>query len=285
LLCPYARSPSKPSPLVNLVRNVTAGRRVAADVAEEFGLSVPPEVEHLDLGSLASVRAFAASFVASHRPLHLLVLNAGVALYQYSTTVDGFEAHMGVNHLGHFLLTDLLKDALAASAPSRVVALTSGLHHMTYTGGIDPSKFTSGEGFDGLRAYGHSKLANILMIQELAERLRGRGVYCNAAHPGVVKSEISRHFEAAKPLMTFGWMWQFLSDWALMPARMDTEVGALTPLYAATHPDIERLQVSGAYFVPIARRSTPSAHARNATLQRMLWSRAPAVSAVAELLG
>eukprot|EP00667_Euglena_gracilis_P017314 EG_transcript_18234 len=228
------------------------------------------EVAELDLASLASVRAFAAAFRAARRPLHLLVLNAGVAYTDYIETVDGFEQHIGVNHLGHFLLTQLLLDPLIQSAPSRVVAVTSGLHRTPYEPtGIRFESFRSPEGYDRAAAYGQSKLANILMVAELARRLDGRRVFCNAAHPGMVQTDIWYEGDSAPHWVGPVLRWVF--EWIVEPSLMSVQDGALTPLYAATHPDVEVRQISGQYFVPVAQQKPPSHHAQNTTLQRLLW--------------
>ncbi|CAJ1347393.1 unnamed protein product [Effrenium voratum] len=154
----------------------------------------------LDLASLASVRSFEAEFRQLKKPLHTLLLNAGVmALPERQQTADGYEYQFGVNHLGHFLLCNLLLDALhnsgGSSDPSRVIVLSSSAHQF-------PSKLLKGDLTDlqsfeyaPWTAYGQSKLANLMFAYELDRRLRERGlrVVANAVHPGVVNTELFRH--------------------------------------------------------------------------------------------
>src|SRR5581483_5822896 len=141
-------------------------------VVEELRTAHGPQAAEflrLDLGSLSGVRAAAESFLARDEPLHVLVNNAGVG-GQRGATADGFEIHFGVNHLGHFLFTELLADRLRASSPSRIVNVSSAAHYQAR--GVDYEvvrKPTAG--MTGLREYAVSKLCNVLHAQELARRL------------------------------------------------------------------------------------------------------------------
>jgi NAD(P)-dependent dehydrogenase (short-subunit alcohol dehydrogenase family) len=145
----------------------------------------------LELGDLGSVRACAARFLELDAPLHVLINNAGLAGSR-GLTSDGFERAFGVNHLGHFLLTELLLERLLASAPSRIVNVSSVAHYDAP--GIDwqalrePTRSTT-----GMREYEVSKLCNVLHTRELATRLAGRGVSTYALHPGVIASDIWRN--------------------------------------------------------------------------------------------
>jgi NAD(P)-dependent dehydrogenase (short-subunit alcohol dehydrogenase family) len=178
----------------------------------------------LDLASLASVRACATSFLELDEPLHVLVNNAGVG-GQRGLTADGFELHFGVNHLGHFALTQLLLERLTASGPgARVVNVSSEAHYDAR--GIDLAAVRRPTAtFVGMREYAVSKLCNVLFTQELARRLAGTGVTAYALHPGVVASDIWRRVpRLARPIIT--------------RRMLTTEQGAATSVYCATSPAV-----------------------------------------------
>lgn len=147
--------------------------------------------EELDLASLDSVRKFAKSFREKYQKLDILVNNAGVWMTEYSKTKDGFEMHFGVNHLGHFLLTNLLLDLLIKSGPSRIVNVSSELH---YRGQIHWDDIMLEKNYGSLKGYAQSKLANVLFTIELKNRLQGTNVTSVSLHPGVVKTELGRNF-------------------------------------------------------------------------------------------
>jgi len=204
-------------------RNPAAGEAAVARIKGATG-SAAVWLLPLDLASLDSVRGCAAEFLAKDEPLHVLINNAGIG-GQRGLTADGFEKHFGVNHLGHYALTQLLLDRLKASGPgARVVTVSSEAHYSAH--GID---FTALQRptrtFTGMREYGVSKLCNVLFTQELARRLGGAAVTSYALHPGVVASDIWRR---VPPLAR-----------QLLKARMlSTEQGALTSLYCATSPAV-----------------------------------------------
>ena len=211
----------------------------------------------LDLADLASVRHCAKEFLATGQPLHVLINNAGLG-GRAGVTRDGFEGQFGVNHLGHFALTTALLDRLVASAPARVVNVSSDAHYQAktidFTALRQPSK-----GVTGLRGYAVSKLCNVLFTQELARRLDGTGVNAYALHPGVVASDIWRRIP--QPFR------------ALVTARMlTTEQGAQTSLYCATSP--AAADQSGLFYDKCALRDA----SKYATpeLGRILWERSEA---------
>lgn len=174
-------------------RRVAAGAEATQHLAGERG-SVT--VMELDLGSLESVRAFAAAFTAKHDALHGLVNNAGVMNTPQGRTKDGFETQLGVNHLGHYLLTELLLDTLKASAPSRVVCVSSvahaGMQNRPATIELDDLHF-EGRDYDGIVAYNQSKLAIVVYARHLAKRLEGAGVSVFSTHPGWIRSNLVKH--------------------------------------------------------------------------------------------
>jgi retinol dehydrogenase-12 len=213
----------------------------------------------LDLSSLNSVRACAEAFLVRDEPLHVLVNNAGVGGAR-GLTADGFEAHFGVNHLGHFALTMLLLDRLKASGPgSRVVNVSSDAHHAAK--GIDWAVLRQKTvSFTGMREYGVSKLCNVLFTQELARRLGGIGtgidsdVTTYALHPGVVASDIWRRIP-----------WPFRALWTRR--MITTEQGAATSLYCAASP--QAAGESGLFY----DKCLPAAPSTVATpeLAELLW--------------
>lgn len=179
--------------VVAACRRVAAGQEAVAPFRGEKG-SV--EVMELDLGSLASVRSFVGAFCEKHDRLDALVNNAGVMNTPQGKTTDGFETQFGVNHLGHFLLTELLLDVLKKSAPSRVVCVASAAHAgMSGKPGeleLDDLGFER-RGYDPTLAYNQSKLAIVLYARHLAERLEGTGVSAFSVHPGWVRSNLIQH--------------------------------------------------------------------------------------------
>jgi retinol dehydrogenase 12 len=177
----------------------------------------------LDLADLSSVRACAEAFLARGEPLHVLVNNAGVAGVR-GLTKQGFELMFGVNHLGHFLLTQLLLDRLVSGAPARVVTVASDAHYSAK--GIDWDALRRpARGITGMGGYAVSKLCNVLFSQELARRTAGTGVTTYALHPGVVASDIWRRVPwPVRPLIT--------------RRMLSVQEGAATSLYCATSAQV-----------------------------------------------
>ncbi|NXL87510.1 DHR13 reductase, partial [Alectura lathami] len=210
----------------------------------------------LDLASLRSVRAFASTFLRQEPHLHLLVNNAGVSAG--GTTEDGFSLAFQVNHLGHFLLTQLLLERLQRSAPSRVVIVASSAHYsgrlrLAALGQPPPGPFSA------FQDYCDSKLANVLHARELAKRLRGTQVTTYAVHPGFVNTELFRHLPLClKPLFV---------PLARLCFR-DAAEGARTSLFCATHQGLEPF--SGRYFAD-CRPQQPWPWARDDDAARELW--------------
>ncbi len=187
--------------------------------------------EPLDLGSLASVRAFAEKVGAAESRLDLLVNNAGVMMPPYGKTVDGFETQLGTNHLGHFALTGLLLELIRRTPKARVVVVSSLAH---LWGGIAWDDLQSERSYNPTRAYGQSKLANLLFMRELQRRFEAARVDALAAgsHPGSTRTELQRHS---------GLMHAIVAVFSQEPPA-----GALPSLYAATAPDVK----GGEYFGP-----------------------------------
>lgn len=211
------------------------------------------ELFSLDLGDLASVRACAAAVLARDEPLHVLINNAGLA-GQKRLTKQGFEQTFGVNHLGHFLLTQLLLPRLLQQPHSRVVNVSSIAHYDAR--GIDFSELRQkGKGFGALHAYQVSKLANVLHAKELARRYGSQGLHAYSLHPGVVASDVWR--EVPQPFR-----------WLLTRTMIGNEEGAKTTLYCATSPEVA--EHNGLYYDE-CRVKEPSAAAQDPRLARELW--------------
>lgn len=147
-------------------------------------------IKHLDLSSLASVRTFAEDILQSENRLDVLVNNAGVFGVPRSLTEDGFESTFGINHLGHFALTNLLLDLLKSSQPSRIVVVSSMLYTRSK---IDFADIDFEQKYDRMQAYSRSKVANILFAHALSKKLEGTGVTINSLSPGFVKTQLARY--------------------------------------------------------------------------------------------
>jgi retinol dehydrogenase-12 len=207
-----------------------------------------------DLSSQAEVRRLAGEVAARHSALHVLVNNAGAIYGRRETTVDGIERTLATNHLASFLLTALLLDRLQASAPARVVTVSSDAH---FGARLDLDHLEKGR-YRSFRAYKQSKLANILFTRELARRLAGRGVTANCLHPGVVATGFARGGSA---LFRLGFR-------LATPFMLTPEQGADTIVYLASAPEVA--EVSGEYFER-RRIKRPSAAAEDAAAGRRLW--------------
>jgi len=183
----------------------------------------------LDLGDLASVRAFAAEFLAKYPRLDVLINNAGLMAIPYSRTPDGFETQMGVNHFGHFALTGLLLDRLVASGPSRVVTVSSGAHT---PGVIDFDDLDHEKSYQRWEAYSQTKLANLLFAFELHRKLLAKELPITslACHPGYAATELQSKSES--------WFNETLMKLGNLIIAQSAAMGALPTLYAATVPDL-----------------------------------------------
>ncbi|HVE78591.1 MAG TPA: SDR family oxidoreductase, partial [Gemmatimonadaceae bacterium] len=218
--------------------------RTAARIAQA-GARATPLVA--DLASLGQVRRLADDVKAATPRLHVLVNNAGVYARERRLSEDGYELTFAVNHLAHFLLTLELMELLQASAPARVVTVSS----MTHTQGrLDFADLMRAGRYDGYDAYATSKLANVLFTRALAARLAGTGVTANALHPGVVATKLLRAGFAGA-------------------SGMGAREGAATSVYVATAPEVA--EVSGGYFVS-SRRARPAAVAASDALAEQLWA-------------
>ena len=213
----------------------------------------------LDLGALASVRAFAAAFRATGLPLHLLVNNAGVVSRDaHATTVDGWELMFGTNHLGHFLLTTLLVEHALATPPAnlRVVFVSSEAHTFARPIDYDDLRGANRAGAFFMRTYGRSKLANLLASNELQRRYGDRGVTSVALHPGMIKTNLGNGGKITDVVFFFA-----------RPFAKSVEQGAATTLYAACAPaaDVAGKYLSDCNVAPVAPVG------KDAEAARALW--------------
>ena len=240
-------------------RDDQRGASAVEEIRRRAGSSAV-EVLPLDLASFASIRQFAADLQARVERIDVLVNNAGLILRKRELTADGFEATFGINHLGHFLLTNLLLDRLRHSAPSRVVVVASDAHKSARRG-LDFDDLQSERRYRWAKVYGRSKLANIYFARELARRLAGTGVTSNSLHPGFVRSEFGQGGDLGA-LYGFG-----LRTFA-RPFTISPEAGARTSIHVASAPELA--QTTGAYFAKSAL-ATPTRIAQDDEAARRLW--------------
>ncbi len=254
-------------------RDAAKGEAAATEVRWRAGAS-PGRVHviALDLASFSSIRACAAEVLERYDHLDVLVNNAGHLLSERRLTEDGFEMTFGVNHLGHFLLTSLLRERLEAGSASRVVNVASIAHRGAAGPGLDDLQ--SERGYSPMGAYNRTKLHSILFTTELARRQAGTGVSAFAVHPGGVRSGFGKGDD------TRGL--EKLLFLAVQPLFISAKAGAGASVHAATTPGIE--DRSGAYFArkvlgnygPVVEAST-SATASDQTAARELWERSEAL--------
>lgn len=208
-----------------------------------------------DFEKLGDVRLLASEFQRQFHRLDVLVNNVGAVFSKRQESVDGVELTLQVNYLGHFLLTNLLLDMLKASAPSRIVNISSGLHER---GRIDFEDLQMNRKYSGQKAYASSKLAQVLFTYELAKRLDGSAVTCNASNPGLAKTHLG--YDAG--LLTS------LSKRFVDIFGKSAEKAAETTIYLATSPEVER--VSGKYFEE-KQEAESSEMSYNTSAAQRLW--------------
>ncbi|NXD07878.1 RDH12 dehydrogenase, partial [Nothocercus nigrocapillus] len=264
-----ARDLARRGKVILACRDIAKGEAAANEIRAETG-NQQVIVKKIDLADTKSIREFAENVLAEEKELHILINNAGVMLCPYSKTADGFEMHLGVNHLGHFLLTFLLLERLKQSAPARIVNVSSLAHH---GGRIRFHDLHGEKSYNRGLAYCHSKLANVLFTRELARRLQGNlmqadlsrnafatgtKVTANSLHPGSVRSELVRH----SFIMT--WLWRVFSFFLKTPCE-----GAQTSVYCAVAEELD--SVTGQYFSD-CQPAYVSPRGRDDETAKQLWS-------------
>lgn len=239
-------------------RDLDKANSAAKEVQKESG-NGEIFVKKLDLASIDSIKAFAEEILNSEAKLDILINNAGIMRCPHWKTKDGFEMQFGVNHLGHFLLTNLLIDLLKKSAPCRVVNVSS-LAHKRGQINFNDLNWEKGTYSPGA-AYAQSKLANVLFTRELARRLEGTGVTVNSLHPGAVHTELGRHLGVSKfvELLLSPIIWLVLKT---------PQQGAQTTIYCAVSKDLDG--VSGQYFSDCAAKE-PAEQAKDDGAAKKLW--------------
>jgi NAD(P)-dependent dehydrogenase (short-subunit alcohol dehydrogenase family) len=234
------RSLEKCAAVVNEIKHISGNDAVEAIIA--------------DLSIMAEVQQVADQFKAKYQKLHVLVNNAGAAFGKRQVTSEGLEKTFALNHLGYFLLTSLLLDTLKASAPARIINVSSDAHKTAH---LDFDDLQSEKGNFVFNAYGRSKLAVVVYSYELARRLTGTGVTVNVLHPGLVRTGFASNMGAI-PAALINFFMRFV---ALTP-----EQGAQTSVYLATSPEVEN--VTGKYWEK--SKAVPSG---GATHDTTTWTR------------
>ncbi len=235
--------------LVMVSRDRDRGEAARVDVRAQSGNDAV-ELLLADLSSQQSIRQLVQEFTAEHTQLHVLVNNVGVTLPRRSVTVDGLETTFATNHLAPFLLTNLLLPLLRASAPARIVNVSSAAHSQ---GKINFDDLQSEQRYREIRAYNQSKLANVLFTYELSRRLEGTRVTANTLEPGFVKTNMAVPF----PFSIFSSM------------RVSAEEGAQTAIYLASSPDVEG--VSGKFFNHKRAATKSSKLSYDESIAQRLW--------------
>ena len=241
--------------VVLVARDAQKGRAVVEEIRSKSG---NPNVDVLlaDLSAQAAIRQLAGEFRGKYSELHVLVNNAGGVFGSRKLTADGLEYTFAFNHLAYFLLTNLLLDTLKASAPARIVNVSSGAQGM---GKINFADLQGEQHYSAQAAYSQSKLANVLFTYALARRLEGTGVTANVLHPGVVRTQFWR---VETPLL-----WRMLFP-LIDPFMLTPEKGAATAIYLAASPEVEG--VSGQYFTK-QKAVRANAIASDQAVQDRLW--------------
>ncbi|KAK2405848.1 short-chain dehydrogenase TIC 32, chloroplastic [Trifolium repens] len=253
--------------VIMAVRNVVAAQHVKQAILKEIP-TAKLHVMELDLSSMKSVRKFASEFNSSSLPLNILINNAGICAPVFTLSKDNIELQFATNYLGHFLLTNLLLDTMKKTAceskkEGRIINVSSDGHNYTYPEGIVFDKINDESSYQRWKAYGQSKLANILHANELARHLKEDGVdiTANSIHPGCIYTNIVSP-EVGKTIPKD--MLNMLGDYVLK----NVQQGAATTCYVALNPQVKG--ISGKYFSD-SNVAEPSSQATDIDLGKKLW--------------
>jgi NAD(P)-dependent dehydrogenase (short-subunit alcohol dehydrogenase family) len=206
-----------------------------------------------DLSSMDSVRKFVVVFLTRYEKLDVLINNAAVNLFTRQTTSEGFEKSFATNHLGHFLLTNLLLPKLSAAGKARIINVSSSAQAE-----LDLDDIMNEKKYEVMKVYSKTKMANVLFTYELARRLEGSGITVNCLHPGVVRTNLARDAKGVFKIL-IGLFYPFFAS---------PEKGAETSVYLATSPEVEG--ISGKYFHKTKQiRSSRQSYDKN--IARRLW--------------
>jgi len=242
--------------VVMVCRDRTKGEAALNEIKAKSG-NEAVELLVADLSSQQSIQELAEQFKQHYKQLHVLINNAGIFLLSRRETVDRLEMTLAVNYLAPFLLTDLLLDVLKASAPARIINVSSAAQEGS---SLHLDDLQSKQRYKAMGVYGQSKLALVMFTYELARRLEGTGVTANCLHPGFVATNIAQN-DLVPPL-------RILVKLIVSRFGISAHEGAKTSLYLASSPDVEG--VTGKYFVrSVPKRTTALSY--DTSLQEKLW--------------
>ncbi|MBF0274863.1 MAG: SDR family oxidoreductase [Nitrospinae bacterium] len=231
--------------LLLVARNPEKGERVRSEIITKTG-NKKIELLYADLSSQRQINALAETIYKNYSQIDILINNAGGVWGKRELTEDGIEKTWAVNHLAYFLFTRLMEKLLKSTPNSRVINVSSDLHERSKLR-LDDPQFN--KGYSALNAYGHSKLANIMITYEFARRWKGSGVTVNCVHPGGVATKIGY---GGNWFIKLGW-------WLMLPTLISEEEGAKTTIYLATSTEVAG--ISGKYFVKQkAIKSSPESY-------------------------
>jgi NAD(P)-dependent dehydrogenase (short-subunit alcohol dehydrogenase family) len=241
--------------IIMVCRSRERGEKALEEI-KEMANSKKIELLIADLADQSSIRMMVERFKKRYDKLHVLINNAGVMLTKRTTTSEGYESTFAINHIGHFLLTNLVLDMLKASSPSRIINVSSSAHKFAK---LNFDDIDNEQKYRGFRTYANSKLFNILFSYELARRMEGTGVTVNTLHPGVIRTNLGKNNN--KKLIK-------LMSTIFRLFMRSPKKGARTTVYLASSPDVEK--VNGKYFVN--RKPKKSSNiSYEKTLQNKLW--------------
>ena len=232
----------------------------------ERGPKLAHSVHYADLTRLAEIKRVAAQIASQEPRIDVLINNAGALFGRRQVTADGLEYTFALNHMAYFIMTEGLRERLTLSAPARIVNTASASH---YEAMLDFDDLQSENSFSATKAYGRSKLCNVLFTRELARRLYGTGITANCLHPGFVATRFGD--QSGGLISHFVWFAKFF---AISP-----EKGAQTIVYLASSPDVAGM--TGKYFDE-CRVATPSLQARDDRAASLLWERSAALAGMTQ---
>jgi NAD(P)-dependent dehydrogenase (short-subunit alcohol dehydrogenase family) len=268
----------KNADVILTARDLTKGERAAEEIRKQYPQS-KVTVAALDLADLKSVRAFAETFLASHKNLDLLINNAGVMAIPHRRTVDGFEMQFGTNHLGHFALTGLLLPVLKATPNARVVTVSSFVHT---SGNIHFDDLLWEKSYDRWGAYAQSKLANLLFAYELQRRFAASQI--NAISVGCHPGYAATNLQAVGPQMSGSAISLWMSNLGNLIFAQSQRMGALPTLFAAVSPQVNGCDyigpgsLGGMRGYPHKIKSTQRSY--DESLAKRLWKASEELTAV-----
>ncbi|MFS8003477.1 putative very-long-chain 3-oxoacyl-CoA reductase [Helianthus anomalus] len=247
--------------VIMAVRNTEKATQVKETILKDIP-NAKVDIMELDLSSMASVRDFAAKYQSSGLPIHVLINNAGVLSPQFKLSNEKIELHFATNHLGHFLLTNLLLETMKTTSyeqntEGRIINVSSEGHRFAYSGPL--SDYMNNESsYSSIYAYGLSKLANILHANELARLLKGVNITANSLHPGFIDTELFRGHN----------IFSIICNRILRYFIKELSQGAATTCYLALNPQVKG--VTGEFFVD-SNLAKPSSRAKDQELAKELW--------------